>query len=53
MDYTVLQNVVLGALAQALPARIPAASQGTMNNVLIGDPTFGYYETIGGGSIAG
>ena len=29
-------DVVLGALAQALPDRIPAASQGTMNNLLIG-----------------
>ena len=37
-------DVLLGALGAA------AASQGTMNNVLIGDPTFGYYETIGGGS---
>lgn len=37
-------DVLLGALGVA------AASQGTMNNVLIGDPTFGYYETIGGGS---
>lgn len=37
-------DVLLGALGVA------AASQGTMNNVLIGDETFGYYETIGGGS---
>ncbi len=37
-------DVLLGALGLA------AASQGTMNNVLIGDDTFGYYETIGGGS---
>ncbi len=37
-------DVLLGALG------IAAASQGTMNNFLIGDPTFGYYETIGGGS---
>ncbi len=29
-------DVLLGALAQALPDRIPAASQGTMNNVTIG-----------------
>jgi N-methylhydantoinase B len=48
-------DVILGALAQALPERIPAASQGTMNNVTIGgiDPRkgipFAYYETIGGG----
>lgn len=37
-------DVLLGALGVA------AASQGTMNNVLIGDATFGYYETIAGGS---
>ncbi|MGW8221162.1 MAG: hydantoinase B/oxoprolinase family protein [Syntrophobacteria bacterium] len=48
-------DVVLGALSQALPKKIPAASQGTMNNVTIGgiDPRngrpFAYYETIGGG----
>jgi len=50
-----LVDVVLGALAQALPEVIPAASQGTMNNVAFGgrDPETGldftYYETIGGG----
>lgn len=37
-------DVLLGALGVA------AASQGTMNNLLIGDDTFGYYETIGGGA---
>jgi 5-oxoprolinase (ATP-hydrolysing) len=37
-------DVLLGALSLA------AASQGTMNNLLFGDPTFGYYETICGGS---
>jgi N-methylhydantoinase B len=52
-------DVVLGALAQALPARIPAASQGTMNNVTFGgvDPAtgepFAYYETMGGGAGGG
>jgi 5-oxoprolinase (ATP-hydrolysing) len=40
-------DVLLGALELA------AASQGTMNNVTFGDETFGYYETIGGGSGAG
>ncbi len=30
-----------------------ACSQGTMNNFLFGDNTFGYYETIGGGVGAG
>ncbi|MCA9893545.1 MAG: hydantoinase B/oxoprolinase family protein [Anaerolineae bacterium] len=46
-------DVVLGALALALPDRIPAASQGSMNNVTIGGwykgRQFVYYETIGGG----
>jgi 5-oxoprolinase (ATP-hydrolysing) len=37
-------DVLLGALGLA------AASQGTMNNLLFGDATFGYYETICGGS---
>jgi N-methylhydantoinase B len=48
-------DVLLGALAAALPDRVPAASQGTMNNTLVGgkDPrsgrSFTYYETIAGG----
>jgi len=48
-------DTVLGALAQALPGRVPAASQGTMNNLTIGgiNPETGepytFYETIGGG----
>ncbi|HEY4939196.1 MAG TPA: hydantoinase B/oxoprolinase family protein, partial [Actinomycetota bacterium] len=42
-------DVIFGALAQAMPDRIPAASQGTMNNLIVGGPTFAYYETIGGG----
>ncbi len=37
-------DVLLGALGVA------GASQGTMNNVIFGDATFGYYETICGGS---
>ncbi len=37
-------DVLFGALALA------AASQGTMNNTLFGDATFGYYETICGGA---
>jgi N-methylhydantoinase B len=49
-----ITDVVLGALAQALPGQIPAASQGTMNNLTIGGQRadgspFAYYETIGGG----
>ena len=52
-------DVLLGALSQASPEKIPAASQGTMNNLIIGgwDPRTGkpftYYETIGGGTGAG
>ncbi len=52
-------DVLLGALAQALPERIPAASCGTMNNLTIGgcDPRngqlFAYYETIAGGAGGG
>ena len=50
-----ITDVVLGALAQALPDIIPAASQGTMNNVTFGGTNpvtrapFAYYETAGGG----
>ena len=47
-------DVVAGALAQALPDKIPAASQGSMNNIAFGGATGGrawdYYETIGGGT---
>ncbi|MGZ8764376.1 MAG: hydantoinase B/oxoprolinase family protein, partial [Acidimicrobiia bacterium] len=44
-------DVCLLALANVAPGRVGAASQGTMNNVLIGgaDTPFVYYETIGGG----
>ena len=48
-------DVVLRALAQAIPDRIPAAASGTMNNLSIGgvDPRtgepFAYYETVAGG----
>ncbi|MDH3471727.1 MAG: hydantoinase B/oxoprolinase family protein, partial [Acidimicrobiia bacterium] len=44
-----IADVLLGALAQAAPDRVPAASQGTMNNVLVGSDDFAYYETVGGG----
>ena len=50
-----ITDVLLTAMAQALPELIPAASQGTMNNLLIGghdlerERPFVYYETIGGG----
>jgi N-methylhydantoinase B len=50
-------DTLLKALAQAIPERIPAASQGTMNNLSFGgsDPRpggerFAYYETIAGGT---
>ncbi len=44
-----IADVLLGALSQAAPDRVPAAGQGTMNNVLIGNDDFAYYETVGGG----
>ncbi len=42
------------AFSKALPDKVPAQSQGTMNNILIGgqiegDKFFSYYETVGGG----
>lgn len=51
-------DVALAALAQALPEDIPAASQGTMNNVTIGGADhagegFAYYETLAGGAGGG
>ncbi len=61
---TRIVDVVLGALAQAIPERIPAASQGSMNNIAMGCNTaiaadagdsdanrssWDYYETVGGG----
>ena len=46
-------DVVLGALSKALPEEIPAASQGTMNNIAMGtrsvNDAWDYYETVGGG----
>ncbi len=44
-----IADVLLGALAPAAPDRVPAASQGTMNNVLVGGDDFAYYETLAGG----
>jgi len=50
-----ITDVILGALAKAVPERIPAASSGTMNNLSFGgwdttrDRSFAYYETIAGG----
>jgi N-methylhydantoinase B len=56
-----ITDTVIGAFAQALPERMPAASCGSMNNVMIGgtdtrngrSESFAYYETIAGGSGAG
>jgi N-methylhydantoinase B len=48
-------DVLLRALAQAVPERVPAGSSGTMNNLTIGGidqrsgRPFAYYETIAGG----
>ncbi|HVM41422.1 MAG TPA: hydantoinase B/oxoprolinase family protein, partial [Acidimicrobiia bacterium] len=42
-------DVCLGALAVAVPERVPAAGQGTMNNVLLGGDTWAFYETLAGG----
>jgi N-methylhydantoinase B/oxoprolinase/acetone carboxylase alpha subunit len=42
-------DVCLAALAQALPGRVGAAGQGTMNNVILGGRSFVYYETVAGG----
>jgi len=48
-------DVLLKALSQAVPDLIPAASQGTMNNLTIGGwdkrkgAEFAYYETVAGG----
>jgi N-methylhydantoinase B len=51
---TRITDVVLGALAQALPDKIPAASHGSMNNIAMGSKSmqganWDYYETVGGG----
>lgn len=50
-------DLVLGALAQVIPERVAAASQGTMNNLAMGARSdtggWDYYETLGGGMGAG
>jgi N-methylhydantoinase B len=53
-----ITDVVLQALAQALPDEVPACSAGTMNNLTFGGVDadgrqFAYYETIGGGAGGG
>lgn len=54
---TRIVDVVMGALAQAIPQAIPAASHGSMNNLAmggeLGTETWDYYETMGGGMGAG
>ena len=40
-------DVVFAAFAELVP--VPAAGQGTMNNLAFGNDQFTYYETIGGG----
>lgn len=50
-----ITDAILGALAQAVPERIPAASSGTMSNLSFGgwdrlrNRPFAYYETVAGG----
>lgn len=52
-----LVDVLLGALAQAAPELVPAASAGTMSNLAFGGSgprgDFAYYETNGGGAGGG
>ncbi len=52
-----IADVVLGALAQALPHRIPAAAQGTTNTIILSgvsdDGPFLLCETLAGGHGAG
>ncbi len=55
-----LVDVTLGALQKALPEKIPAASQGTMNNIAMGYRSeendgfsWDYYETLAGGTGGG
>jgi len=54
---TRIVDVVMGALAKAIPEQIPAASHGSMNNLAMGgsmrDQHWDYYETIAGGMGAG
>jgi N-methylhydantoinase B len=40
-------DVLFAALAQLVP--VPAAGEGTMNNLVFGNDSFTYYETVGGG----
>ena len=42
-----ITDVVFDAFSRAIP--VPAQGQGTMNNVVVGNDRFAYYETVGGG----
>jgi N-methylhydantoinase B len=42
-----ITDVVFDAFAQAIA--VPAQGQGTMNNTVLGNDRFTYYETVGGG----
>ena len=48
-------DLVLAALREVLPDRVPAASSGTMSNLTLGaaDGSFSYYETLAGGAGGG
>jgi len=52
---TRIVDVITGALAKAIPEKLPAASHGSMNNLAMGaernknQMAWDYYETIGGG----
>ena len=53
-----ITDVMIGAFVQLFPDAVPAASSGTMNNIIIGGlnlegKQFTYYETIAGGIGAG
>ncbi|MFP4174934.1 MAG: hydantoinase B/oxoprolinase family protein [Halobacteriales archaeon] len=43
-------DAVVGALRDATDTPLPAQGQGTMNSVTVGNDTFSYYETVGGGA---
>lgn len=50
-----IADTVLKALSKCLPDRVPAASCGSMNNIMVGGllkdgSTWAFYETVGGGS---
>lgn len=52
---TRIVDVIIGALAKAIPEKLPAASHGSMNNLAMGaaagdgNRAWDYYETIAGG----